>query len=63
LGFSGGISGKNLLSNARDLRDVGWEDPWRKAWKPTPVFFPGESPWAEKPDGLRSTGSQRVEHN
>ena len=19
--------------------------PWRKAWKPTPVFLPGESPW------------------
>jgi len=22
--------------------------PWRKAWQPTPVFLPGESPWAEQ---------------
>ena len=22
---------------------LGWEDPWRKAWQPTPVFLPGES--------------------
>ena len=31
--------------------------PWRKAWKPTPVFLPGESPWTEEPDGLQSLGS------
>ena len=23
----------------------GWEDPWRRAWQPTPVFLPGESAW------------------
>ena len=22
---------------------LGWKDPWRRAWLPTPVFFPGES--------------------
>ena len=22
---------------------LGQEDPWRKAWQPTPVFLPGES--------------------
>ena len=27
---------------------LGWEDPWRKEWQPTPVFLPGES------HGLRS---------
>ena len=21
--------------------------PWRRAWQPTPVFLPGESPWTE----------------
>ena len=27
---------------------LGWEDPpWRKAWQPTPVFLPRESPWTE----------------
>ena len=30
--------------------------PWRRACQPTPVFVPGESPWAEEPDGLQSTG-------
>ena len=34
--------------------------PWRRAWQPTPVFFPGESPWTEEPGGLQSKGSQRV---
>ena len=37
--------------------------PWRRAWQPTPVFLPGESPWIEDPGGLQSTGSQRVGHN
>ena len=22
---------------------LGQEDPWRRAWQPTPVFLPGES--------------------
>ena len=40
------------------VRSLGWEDPWRREWLPTPVFWPGEfhglySPW----------GSQRVRHD
>ena len=32
------------------VRSLGWEEPWRRAWQPTPVFWPGEfhglySPW------------------
>ena len=27
------------------VRSLSWEDPWRRAWQPTPVFLPGESPW------------------
>ena len=30
---------------------------WRRAWQPTPVFLPGESPWTEESDGLQSMGS------
>ena len=40
------------------VRSLGWEDPWRRAWQPTPVFLPGElhgqkslvgySPWGHK---------------
>ena len=37
--------------------------PWRRAWQPTPVFLPGESPWTEEPGGLQSMGLQRVGHN
>ena len=32
--------------------------PWRREWLSTPVYFPGESPWKEEPDGLQSPGSQ-----
>ena len=35
----------------------------RRAWQPTPVFVPGESPWTEEPGGLYSMGLQRVRHN
>ena len=45
------------------VQSLGWEDPWRKAWQPTLVFSPGESPWTEEPGGLQCMGSQRVGHN
>ena len=25
------------------VQSLSWEDPWRRAWQPTPVFFPRES--------------------
>ena len=37
--------------------------PWRRAWQPTPVFVPGESPWTEEPGGLEFMGSRRVRHD
>ena len=42
------------------VQSLGWEDPWRWAGQPTPVFLPRESPWTEEPGGLQSMGSQRV---
>ena len=39
------------------------ELPWRRAWQPTPVFLPEESPWTEKPGRQLSVGSQRVRHD
>ena len=40
------------------VRSLGWGDPWRRAWQPTPVFLPGKShrqrslvgysPWGHK---------------
>jgi len=35
--------------------------PWRKAWQPTPVFFPGESPWTEEPGRLQSMGHKELD--
>ena len=33
---------------------------WKRAWQPTPVFLPGQSPRTEEPGELQSMGSQRV---
>ena len=37
--------------------------PWRRAWQPTPVFLPGESPRTVEPGGLQFVGLQRVGHD
>ena len=48
LGFPGGSVGKESALGE------GGEIPWRRAWQPSPALLPGESPWTEKPGGLRS---------
>ena len=58
---------KNPPANAGDIRHAGsipgsGRPPWR-AWQPTPVFLPGESPWTQEHGGLQSIGSQRVRHD
>ena len=65
LGFPGGSDGKESTCNAGILRSIPRLErfPWRRAWQPTPVFLPGESPWTEKPGGLQSMGLQRVRHD
>ena len=66
-GLPGGTSGDNPRIKAADARCAGsipgWGDPLEKAWQPTPVFLPGESPWTEEPGGLQSIGSQGVGHD
>ena len=60
---------KKILTNRihQYLKTVTYHDLgglfWRRAWQPTPVFLPGESPWTEEPGGLQSMGLQRVGHN
>ena len=55
---------KNLPADAGGLRDVDsipvWvgKIPWRRAWQPTLVFLPGESPWTEEPGRLQSIASE-----
>ena len=68
LGFPGGASGKVPACQHRRRKRHGFAPwvrkiPWRRAWQPTPIFLPGESPWTEEPGGLQSIGSQRVRHD
>ena len=58
-GIPGGSDGKESPSNVRDLGSILG----LKAWKPTPVFLSGESPWTEEPGVLQPMGSQRVGHD
>ena len=62
--FQMALVAKTQPANAGNLRDtfslwVG-KISWRKAWQPTPVFLPGESPWTEEPGRLQSMWSHRV---
>ena len=50
---------KDLPANAEDVRDKGsipgsGRSPGILTWKPTPIFFPGESPWRKEPGRLQS---------
>ena len=64
----GGSSGKELACQRRTHRRRGFillvrKIPWKRAWQPTPVFLPEESPWTEELGGLQSMGSKRVRHD
>ena len=49
MGFAGGASGKEPTYQCRrhkrhgfSYENLGWEDPWMRAWQPPPVFLPEE---------------------
>ena len=46
--FQGGSEVKESAIQEMQVQSLDWEDPLRRKWKPTPVFFPG------KPQGQRS---------
>ena len=53
-----------LVKNLPECRRPGvGKISWRRAWQPSPVFLPGESPWTEEPGGLQSMGSHRVRYD
>jgi len=54
LGFYGGSDSKEYTCNAADVGSTPGlgRFPWRRAWQPTPVLLPGESPWTEEPGRL-----------
>ena len=53
-----------MVENLPAKQEPGFS-PWvqkipGRAWQPTPLFLPGESPGTEEPGGLQSTGLQRA---
>ena len=64
LGLPWWLRGSRICLQCRRYSFDPWvrKVPWRRKRQPTPVFLPGESPWAEEPGRLQSTGSQRVGH-
>ena len=57
MGFPGGSDGKESTCNVEAWFNpwVGMI-PWRRAWQPTPVFLPGESPGHRSLEDYRSWG-------
>ena len=45
------------------VRSLGQEIPWRKKWKPTPVFLPGKSHGQRSLVGYSPLGHQRLRHD
>ena len=63
-GFPGSTSGKEPACQCRRHKRHGF-DPlvqisWKRAWQPTRVFLPGESPWTKEPGRLWSIMLQKV---
>ena len=63
---TGGVRGKEPSCRCRRRKGRRFDPwvgkvPWRRLWRPTPVFSPGE-PLDGGAWGPQSTGSQRVEH-
>ena len=57
-----------LIKNLPAVRESGFNSwigktLWMRAWQPTPVFLPVESPWTEESGVRQSMGSQRVRHD
>ena len=45
------------------VRSLSWEDPLEKGMAFHSSILAWRIPWMEEPDGLQSTGSQRVGHD
>ena len=55
---------KNLPAmQETSVRFMGWEVPLEKGMEIHSSILAWRTPWAEKPGGLQSLGSQRVRHD
>ena len=63
-GFPGGSHSKESACNTGDLGLItGWEDPLEEGMTTHSNVLAWEIPRTEEPNGLQSTGSQRVRHD
>ena len=65
--YLGGTSGKEPKLPMQEtwemwVQSLGWKDPWRRKWQPTPVFLSG-NPTDRGTGRPQSIGSQRVRHD
>ena len=54
MSYPDGTDGKESTCNAEDPGSIpeSGRSPRKRAWQPTPIFLPGESPWTEESGGL-----------
>ena len=66
-----GIPGDSAVKNLPAVQEtqetwvpsLGWEYPLEKGVTTHSSILARKIPWTEEPDGLQSTGSQRVRHD
>ena len=67
MGIPGGSAVKNLpaVQETQEtwVPSLGWEYPLEKGVTTHSSILARKIPWTEEPDGLQSTGSQRVRHD
>ena len=52
---------KNLPAvQETQVRSLGWEDPWRRKWQPTPVSLPGKSHGQRSLEGCSPWGCKEL---
>ena len=66
--FPSGISGKESAHQSRRPNRCGFDPwvgkiPWKRKWKPTPAFLPGESHGQRSLAGYSPRGHKKVRHN
>ena len=62
LGFPGGSDGKESAGSGRPgFNPWVWKIPWRRAWQPTPLFLPGESPGQRSLAGYSPWGCKELD--
>ena len=54
---------KDPLANARDVRDMGWEDLLEEGMATHFSLLAWRIPWTEEPGSLQSIVSQKVRHD